>query len=180
MTTNTIEPTIFASIHPQVVKRISLRKLLFSFSMLFLGCILFLGVFMITDKSSTLSMACMVAGSVFLLLGIFRLFWKSQDLFYSPTGSVVSQACFFFHLKDLSTLSQVIADKQFGGCNDISTLDSGNVRLDALLSNDHRFVALQLFQFVPYTYTPVTSVLYFTDDDARSVSVFLKHCSEHA
>ncbi len=35
---------------------------------------------------------------------------------------------------------------------------------------------LQLFQFVPYTYTPVTSVRYFTGSEAAAVSAFLSKC----
>ena len=53
---------------------------------------------------------------------------------------------------------------------------SGNVRMDVMLSQDNKFAAVQLFQFVPYTYTPVTSVRYFTGNEAAAVSAFLSKC----
>lgn len=53
---------------------------------------------------------------------------------------------------------------------------SGNVRMDVILSQDNKFAAVQLFQFVPYTYTPVTSVHYYTGNDAATVSAFLSKC----
>ena len=48
--------------------------------------------------------------------------------------------------------------------------------MDILISQDNQFAALQLFQFVPYTYTPVTPVHYFTGSQAAAVSAFLSKC----
>lgn len=49
---------------------------------------------------------------------------------------------------------------------------SGNLRLDVMLSEDKKFAAVQLFQFVPYTYNPITSVRYFTNGEAASIAAF--------
>lgn len=179
MTTRTFEPTIFETSHPGIVKRVSVTRLLLSISMLILGGLLFLSVFSMSDTSSALSMALMVTGAAFLLSGVFRLFWKSREVFYLPTGSVVKGDSYFFSQKDLAALSQIMENRQFDGQTNLFCESSGNVRLDALFTLDHRFAALQLFQFVPYTYTPVTSIVYFTEDDAKSVSAFLKRCKEH-
>ena len=43
----------------------------------------------------------------------------------------------------------------------------------AEISEDKKFAAVQLFQFVPYTYQPVTAVHYFTNDAAAAVAAFL-------
>lgn len=51
---------------------------------------------------------------------------------------------------------------------------NGNVRMDYMISQDKKFVAAQLFRFIPYTYEPASSVFYFTGDDA---SAFV-HCLE--
>ena len=48
------------------------------------------------------------------------------------------------------------------------------VRMDYMISQDKKFVAAQLFRFIPYTYEPASSVFYFTGDDA---SAFV-HCLE--
>ena len=45
--------------------------------------------------------------------------------------------------------------------------------MDVILSADNKFAAVQLFQFVPYTYQPVTAVHYFTNDAAAAVATFL-------
>lgn len=48
-----------------------------------------------------------------------------------------------------------------------------------MISQDNKFAAVQLYQFVPYTYTPVTSVRYYTGSDAVAVSTFLEKCKQH-
>jgi len=45
--------------------------------------------------------------------------------------------------------------------------------MDVMLSADKKFAAVQLFQFVPYTYQPITPVQYFTNEEASAVVVFL-------
>ena len=88
MATQTIDATLFASSHPDIVKRTSVSGLIFSVAMLLVGVFIFASIFEMSDKSSTLSMALMVLGAAFVLLGVFRLFWKSKEVVYLPTGSV--------------------------------------------------------------------------------------------
>ena len=70
----------------------------------------------------------------------------------------------------------MIENEQLNGETEIKSSGSGNVRMDVMISQDNKFAALQLFQFVPYTYTPVTSVRYFTGSEAAAVSAFLSKC----
>ena len=57
--------------------------------------------------------------------------------------------------------------------SNIKSEASGNIRMDVILSADKKFAAVQLFQFIPYTYQPITSVQYFTDEQASAVIAFL-------
>ena len=168
MATQTIDATLFASSHPDIVKRTSVSGLIFSVAMLLVGVFIFASIFEMSDKSSTLSMALMVLGTAFVLLGVFRLFWKSKEVVYLPTGSVTKERSVFFDLKYLGKLTD--------GETEIKSSGSGNVRMDVMISQDNKFAAVQLYQFVPYTYTPVTSVRYYTGSDAVAVSTFLEKC----
>ena len=60
MATQTIDATLFASSHPDIVKRTSVSGLIFSVAMLLVGVFIFASIFEMSDKSSTLSMALMV------------------------------------------------------------------------------------------------------------------------
>ena len=172
MATQTIDATLFASSHPDIVKRTSVSGLIFSVAMLLVGVFIFASIFEMSDKSSTLSMALMVLGTAFVLLGVFRLFWKSKEVVYLPTGSVTKERSVFFDLK----LTDMIENEQLNGETEIKSSGSGNVRMDVMISQDNKFAAVQLYQFVPYTYTPVTSVRYYTGSDAVAVSTFLEKC----
>ena len=165
MATQTIDATIFASSHPDIVKRTSLSGVIFSGLILLVGVLAFVSTFEMEDRSSTLSMGLMVIGSGMFLIGIFRLFWKSKEVVYLPTGSVAKEQSIFFDLKYMDQLKEMLKSES-----------SGNIRMDVILSEDKKFAAVQLFQFVPYTYNPITSVQYFTNGEASAVAAFLSKC----
>lgn len=176
MATQTMDATLFASTHPDIAKRTSVSGLIFSVVMLLVGILVFASLFEMNDKSSTVSMALMVLGTAFVLLGVFRLFWKSKEIVYLPTGSVAKERSLFFDLKYLNKLTDMVEHGQLGNEAEVKSDASGNVRMDVMISQDNKFAAVQIFQFVPYTYTPVTSVRYFTGSEAAAVSAFLSKC----
>lgn len=173
MATQVVNATVFTSSHPDIAKRTSISGLIFSCCMLLVGLLSFISTFELGDKSSTLSMSLMVLGTVLFLIGIFRLFWKSKEVVYLPTGSVAKECSFFFDLKHMDKLADIIKSGVFPMDSDIKSNVSGNIRMDVILSEDKKFAAIQLFQFIPYTYQPVTSVCYFSNDKASAVVTFL-------
>lgn len=172
-TTQTIDATIFASTHPDIAKRTSVSRVLISSAMLLVAILAFVSTFELDDKSSTASMALMVLGTGLFLMGIFRLFWKSKEVIYLPTKSVAKEHSVFFDLKHIDTLKNFVNSGSFSADLKIKSEASGNIRMDVILSADKKFAAVQLFQFVPYTYLPITSVQYFTNEEASAVVAFL-------
>lgn len=172
-TTQTIDATIFASTHPDIAKRTSVSGVLISSVMLLIGILAFVSIFELDDKSSTASMALMVLGTGLFLMGIFRLFWKSKEVIYLPTKSVAKEHSVFFDLKHVDTLMDFVNSGSFSTDLKIKSEASGNIRMDVMLSADKKFAAVQLFQFVPYTYQPITPVQYFTNEEASAVVAFL-------
>lgn len=179
MATQTIDATIFASAHPDIAKRTSVSGLVFSCIMLLAGVLAFISTFELEDRSSTISMGLMVLGTALFLVGVFRIFWKSKEVVYLPTGSVAKEQSVFFDLKNLDKLSGMVKSGSFATDSAIKGEPSGNIRMDVILSEDTKFAAVQLFQFVPYTYNPVTSVCYFTNGEATALAAFLKKTKVH-
>lgn len=179
MTTSTIDATIFASSHPHIAKRTSISALIVSCLMLTSGVIAFVSTFEMEERSSTLSMGLMVLGTALFLIGIFRLFWKSKQIVYLPTGSVANEHSFFFDLKYADELTEMVEAGDFSATSAMKGGASGNLRLDVILSEDRKFAAVQLFQFVPYTYNPITPVRYYTNGEATSIAAFLAKCKSH-
>ena len=169
MTTPAIDATIFASSHPDIAKRTSVSGLIFSGFMLLIGVLAFISTFEMEDRSSTLSMGLMVLGSGLFLIGIFRLFWKSKEVVYLPTGSIAKEQSIFFDLKYMDQLKEIVKSGTFSADTNLKGGTSGNLRMDIILSEDKKFAAVQLFQFVPYTYNPITSVQYLPKKQNHSI-----------
>lgn len=179
MATQTFDTTIFASSHPDIAKRTSLSGLIFSGLILLVGVLAFVSTFEMEDRSSTLSMGLMVLGTGMFLIGIFRLFWKSKEVVYLPTKSVAKEHSVFFDLKYMDHLKEMVQTGEFPADTNLKGDTSGNIRMDVILSEDKKFAAVQLFQFVPYTYNPITSVQYFTNGEASALAAFLSKSRLH-
>jgi len=133
MTTQAIDATIFASSHPDIAKRTSVSGLIFSCIMLLAGVIAFVSTFEMEDRSSTISMGLMVLGTALFLIGVFRLFWKSKEIVYLPTGSVAKEQSIFFDLKHLDELTDMVKSGDFSMQSTAKGGTSGNLRLDVML-----------------------------------------------
>ena len=56
MATQTIDATLFASSHPDIAKRTSVSGLIISLVMMVVGILIFVSIFEMNDKSSSISM----------------------------------------------------------------------------------------------------------------------------
>ena len=165
-----VEETLVSSAHVQLDKHICVKQLLVS-SLIALGGIVAILLMMVMDESdSTLSMALLTIGVILLLFAFYRIFMKSHETIYKPTGSVVSSGSLYMDTIELQNLQQMIKKNHFPAASRVSFKEGGNGRLDYLVSKDGRFVAIQLFQFVPYTYESVSDKLYYTDDEAVAIA----------
>ena len=166
------EATLFSTTHPDVVKRTSVSSIIISAILCVIGAGAFATSLKMGDSSSTMSMVLMAGGTILFLWAVFRFFWRGKEWVYAPTGSVAKEGTCFFDVCDLQALTDAL-EKKFEP-DDVKVKTNGNVRMDYMISQDKKFVAAQLFRFIPYTYEPASSVFYFTGDDA---SAFV-HCLE--
>ena len=168
--TTQVEETLFSAAHPQLEKQISVKQILLS------SCIALFGVMgivlsLVMDKSeSTLCMAFLTIGILLMLFALYRFFTKSKEMIYKPTGSEVRSDSLYMDTLELQSFKQMIVKNDFSASSRLVFKEGGNGRLDYMVSKDGRFVAIQLLQFVPYTYEAVTGVYYYTDNDAVTVT----------
>lgn len=102
-----------------------------------------------------------------------------QKLIYSPTSSPVKLVKQNYPPEALPKLRRIVeAGSQgelvaaFKALN-VQKQAIGNVELDACVSADKNFVAVQLLQFADYTYRPVTEVAFFENDQAQLAAKIL-------
>lgn len=166
---NPVEDNLFSAPHPHLYKRTSVRSVWQS-SFIALGGVLFFTLSSVMDKNdTTLNMVFLILGIALLIFAIYRFFCKSSETVYRPTESVVRLGTLFVDSTELQRINQMVKKGDFTKLSSISCKDGGNGRIDYLMSKDGRFVAIQLFQFVPYTFEPISEKSYYTDDVASAI-----------
>ena len=168
--TTCVEDTVFSASHPHLYKHISVFKILLSSIIALVGASAILLSSMLETTNDILSMVLLTAGVILMLVAIYRALWLSYETVYRPTGSTIRSGSLYMDSTELQHLQQMIQKNDFSSSSRLVFKEGGNGRLDYLISKDNRFVALQLFHFIPYTYESVSDKLYYTDDDAVTVA----------
>lgn len=172
MTTQKIDALNKGAVHPYISRKISMTGLIVSCLIILAGIFLMAYSMYLTDM--LFNTLVVVLGGALLLWGIFRLFRRSSKAVYIPTGSTIREETYFFDLKHLDTLKELCLSDTLPSDAGLKSDMNGNIRLDIIQSGDSRFAAVQLFQFVPYSFNPVTSMRYYTDERASHVCKFLQ------
>ncbi len=102
----------------------------------------------------------------------------SKKLVYVPTGATVSIKKYNYNAEASSHLLRVIDSDGKGLAASIKACHAqpqaiGNLELDACVSTDKQFAALQLLQFSDYTYHPISKVATFEGEQAQLVASIL-------
>lgn len=165
-----VEDTLFSAAHPYLYKHINTHQILVS-SLIALSGLGGIVLSMVMDESNSILCMSFLSIGVMLLFGAFyRFFSKSREMIYKPTGSVVRTGSLYMETSELQKLQQMVKKNEFAGASRLVLKEGGNGRLDYLASKDGKFLAIQLFQFVPYTYESISDRLYYTDDDAVAIA----------
>ena len=172
--TKLVGANLLSAEHPHIAKHTSLQSILLSIAIALVGIVFIYFSLDHHQKSSTLSMTLLTVGAILILVSLYRFFWKSAEMVYTPTGSVVSMGSYYSETDVLPLLQQLIENKNFDQAARVSFKPSGNGRLDYMVSKDGQFAAVQLFRFVPYTYEPVSEIFYYTDADAKAFQNYLE------
>lgn len=155
--------SLFTNSHENVSKLLDKRSIAVSILFILLGAAAFYFSIIEENESSSLSMLVMTIGAACLLLGVFRLFWKSHSWFYTPTDSRISVKSEFYEAADFRSLKSVLESSDFSGEKTVKSGNTGGIRMDYMYSHDRKFAAVQLYQFSSYIYQPVTEVYYYKD-----------------
>ena len=168
--TNQVVETLFSTTHPQLDKHISVKQILVSSLIALVGVVGVVLSCVVDESDSTLCMALLTVGILLMLFALYRFFTKRYETVYKATGSEVRSGTLYMDAVELQNLQRMMEKNDFSASSRLAFKDGGNGRLDYMISKDGRFVAVQLLQFVPYTYEAVTGMFYYTDDDAISIA----------
>lgn len=101
------------------------------------------------------------------------------DIIYVPTHSsirVIQNEYDATNGKALQQLIQSTANDlvEKAAKSDIKKASIGNVRLDACISADNQFAAIQLLHFIDLTYTPIMDMKVFEGEQAEALIKVIK------
>jgi len=163
-----------SSSNQDIRQRFNVKKTIIGVIVLLIGLFhLPEAILLIMDGISLDSILYLIGNILLCLLGIYQLKFRSREMRYLPTKSVVKEKNYSFNLKYLEPLKEMIESGNFS--NNIEKGTGGNLRLDVLMSADKKFAAVRLLQFIPYSYIPVMDMQYLRNDKIAALENFLEH-----
>ena len=99
----------------------------------------------------------------------------STKLMYKPTQSVVKVKENEYTAEDGRKLETILAAnpenvEEAVQKFPVSAVGMGNIKLEACISDDHQFAAVQLLAFKDFDYKPVTEMKVYTDSAAQAIA----------
>ena len=120
----------------------------------------------IEDPNSMLSTFLLTMAVILLIAGIIKLLMGRNSYLFRPTGSRVKKLTLYFDVKECGALQNCMEMKKFDDLTKMKRQVNTGVKVDAMIAGDKRFAAVQISEFVPYTYEPISPVMCFYGDDA--------------
>lgn len=173
MNIQTIYQVLFGGTTCCVARRFNKRSLCGAAFLLLGGLLAFMGLLLFDDKSSAPVLAAGVLGALLCIGGICRLTRHTKEWYYTATGSALRTYHLFYDLRSMPQLMQALEAEHLGELPSPASAPVGNLRLDVVISEDAAFAAVQLMQFVPYTYSPLMHVRFLSDEEVKCLLPFL-------
>lgn len=148
--------------HPQIIKTTNLPAILTSLGLIVIGTA---GIFLSA-----------VMGVTLMIVGIALFIIKNKRKVYEKTGSTAKLNFNYVHKNILAQLETMLTEGNFRDAIIEKFEDNGNAKIEYILSQDKQFAAVQLSEYIPFTYEPYTSIFYFTGDKAVEFAEYLDKC----
>lgn len=131
----------------------------------------FLGL-QIDIPESTVAMLLYSIGFTIALVGIIKLFIGKKYFSYRPTNSKLKEVTKYFEGSSSSKFEDYIQNKKFSEIKNIRQTDNNGLKVDAMLSEDGAFAAVQLSTYIPYEYAPITNTMLLYGNDAKEFTKY--------
>lgn len=108
--------------------------------------------------------------AVFLFLGgIIKLFVNRSCYVYHPSDSRLQSLTVYFDIHDSNDLQICMEMKRFDELSRFKREKDTGVKLEAMIASKGDFAAVQISEYIPYTYEAITPVMCFYGEDARAL-----------
>jgi hypothetical protein len=137
-----------------------------------IGCIV--GAKAFEDPNSSMPTCLYTVAAILLLSGIIKICVSRTCYIFNPTKSKLYSKTLYFDAKDEIELRNSLEMKKIEGLKALTKKKDGVIKLELMLTNDGQYVALQLFEYIPYAYEAVSPVWCYYEGDAQQLAAFVK------
>lgn len=125
------------------------------------------------DLNSSLPTFLFTAAAILFFSGMIKLLVSRRRYVYLPTKSALKLKTLYFDVHTRDELQDCLKMKRFDELSHIKREKDNGVKVEAMLSGDRQFAAVQVLEYIPYSFEAVTPVMYFYKEDACKLSAAL-------
>ncbi len=115
-------------------------------------------------------------GAILISLGLVILAVKYKRTIYEKTGSPVKFSSNFFEKASMVKFDKILSEESFKDAEPTKFDSEGNAKIEYISSEDNQFAAIQILEYVPFTYEPYSAVYFYSGDKAAELVGYLERC----
>ncbi|MDR0757846.1 MAG: hypothetical protein LBF85_08375 [Tannerella sp.] len=108
-------------------------------------------------------------------------FMKTKRYVLRENGSEVKKETFYFNKTQLPGFMNALSTQNFSGVKPIEIVSAqGGCYMDVVTASDRQFVAVQLYEYVPFAFYPVNDMYQFRGKPAEDFLAYFDRCRKAA
>lgn len=155
----------------EVMKRTKLSMA--AIGLLAAAVVMAIGGLSFQDPNSAMPTLLFTASALVFIGGIIKLFVHRTCYMFRPTNSQLKGKVIYFATQESDALQNCLSMKRFEELKKLKREKDSGVKLEAMVADDQKFVAIQISEYIPYSYEAVTPVMCFYGEEAKA---FASYC----
>lgn len=126
------------------------------------------------DLNSSIPSFLFTLSILLILGGVVKLLVSRTCYVYLPTQSRMKSATYYFDVRESDIIQDCLQMKRFDELARLERRHDNGVKVDILCAENGNFTAVQVSEYIPYTFEAITPVMYYSGEEARRLAVALK------
>ena len=138
------------------------------------GILLGMGAMCFEDPNSAIPSFLVSLSAIFIIGGIIKLVLSHTVYIYKPTNSRIKLKTLYFPNNSCDELQSCLTSNRFDEISSIQQEKNHGLKLEVLISKDRQFIAVQILQYIPYNFEPISPIISYFNDNAQKLAAALK------
>jgi len=160
----------------QITKKVNIAAILMVLLLLALGGVAMSVGFFQEQLNPWVDNMLIFMGVILVIWAVILFFLKNKKYVYKETGSAVKPSEYFVQREQMENVKMILSHAGFSLAKPVHFLENGNVCIKVLKSDDARFAAVQVFEYVSFSFLAATQLYCYTDVQAGDFIAFLERC----